>query len=654
MANWAIGFNSALKSGWDTWNKLGGVRQAAARAQAADQVAANNKALENDNASLNGIANDMRADQVNQALTDTFGDASEATKAGAREYGILRGDGSLDYGKLQEYGQKFGAQPQQAIPAQGAGAPPVVTDPQAEPVPQGQAIPTGGAPQADPGVASVRDQMMSQGQRAFDENAKAQRAINEDIAQAKYDRAVETGKKNREAMHEYNKWYNPDALEKEDEYQLNQTFKAMGKLVDANDPGAMEFMARAYSAMGNGNIRSNGDGTFTMVDKSGAPMGEAFKPSMQQFGTLMTNLYNTARLMKTWDPEAYLKTRKAMAETEGAELKNVGQGYKNEQEKVNANVANKYGMRKADADTRNAESNATKGEADANVAQNTVQYRINKSKYDADSAKHGAQIKGEEAKYAGTYYKGRADNESQKALNAKQQYRINEAKANRDAEKFRLQKEGMWNPSGKATKPGDEVTVAGKPAYVETNANPDGTYTVRERKNGRPTGTFDPRTNSFYPNGTSYEGDKQNYEKEHKSTKDMFAKGGYSYEGVVRNENGILVRLVRNNQTGKVLPYTGDDEWQQAVDALTKGNDDAAKKQAIQTGAESSQRRLDVARRLAANAKNIQGNEADPGVAIDPTNGDKAVQYLKESKGRYQKERNEVAKRNAGRAIEDN
>lgn len=453
MANWAIGFNSALKSGWDTWNKLGGVRQAAARAQAADQVAANNKALENDNASLNGIANDMRADQVNQALTDTFGDASEATKAGAREYGILKDDGSLDYGKLQEYGQKFGAQPQQAIPAQGAGAPPVVTDPQAEPVPQGQAIPTGGVPQADPGVASVRDQMMSQGQRAFDENAKAQRAINEDIAQAKYDRAVETGKKNREAMHEYNKWYNPDALEKEDEYQLNQTFKAMGKLVDANDPGAMEFMARAYSAMGNGNIRSNGDGTFTMVDKSGAPMGEAFKPSMQQFGTLMTNLYNTARLMKTWDPEAYLKTRKAMAETEGAELKNVGQGYKNEQEKVAANVANKYGEDNAAADNRSKNAAARSAESKAIVDEGTQQFKIEGAEADATVKKIAAQVANLTQDAQVKLIKQKVAQGELSIQQAKQAIEIARRKENREAEKYKLQKSGQW-PSGSGGKGG--------------------------------------------------------------------------------------------------------------------------------------------------------------------------------------------------------
>jgi hypothetical protein len=318
--SWAIGFNAALKSGLDTWNKLSEARKIAARDEADAAVKANNAAADSDVKAYGQAATDAMSTNSLDAAYKTFGgddykNLTDSQKRAIADELAVRGLYNPNTGVYNARGVAEMYQPkaQPSALSVGAGAP--VSAPSTQPVP----VANPAAPVALGGVGSTGAQASPQApvQTAIpqwqsdiannarvygDEAANRNRLIQQDLGESVQRRMKTLGDDNAQAMHTYNSWYNPDALDKEDEYKLNQGFRLLGRAVANGDAGAQSLLVAGYNAMNPGaKILSNGDGTYSMADANGNPTGKPFVPSVAQMGQTMTQLYNVARAIKTAD-----------------------------------------------------------------------------------------------------------------------------------------------------------------------------------------------------------------------------------------------------------------------------------------------------------------------------------------------------------------
>lgn len=372
--SWAIGFNAALKSGFDMWNKLSEARKIAARDEADATVKANNAAADSDVKAYGQAATDAMNTNSLDAAYKTFGgddykNLTDSQKQTIRDELTSRGLYNPSTGAYNARGVAEMYQPkaqQSALPVD-AGVP--VNVPAAQPVPV--ATPTvpvtpgavgATAPQTNPQVPAQtaipqwQSDIANNAHLYGDEAANRNRLIQQDLGDSVRQRMKTLGDANAQAMHTYNSWYNPDALDKEDEYKLNQGFKLLGRAVASGDAGAQALLVSGYNAMNPGaKILSNGDGTYSMADANGNPTGKPFVPSVAQMGQTMTQLYNVARAISTADfdklSESMLKaaqtryananadiadanalyaTENARNTAEGKRLVNIGQGIKNQ------------------------------------------------------------------------------------------------------------------------------------------------------------------------------------------------------------------------------------------------------------------------------------------------------------------------------------
>lgn len=378
--SWAIGFNAALKSGWDTWNKLSEARKIAARGEADAAVKANNAAADSDVKAYGQAATDaMKANSLDAAYKtfggDDYKNLTDSQKQTIADELTSRGLYNPSTGVYNARGVAEMYQPkaqQSALPVD-AGFP--VNVPAAQPAPVANpTVPiTPGAvgataPQTSPQVPAQtaipqwQSDIANNAHLYGDEAANRNRPIQQDLGDSVQQRMKTLGEANAQAMHTYNSWYNPDALDKEDEYKLNQGFKLLGRAVSSGDAGAQALLVAGYNAMNPGaKILSNGDGTYSMADANGNPTGKPFVPSVAQMGQTMTQIYNVARALRTADfdklSESMLKaaqtryananadiadanalyaTENAWNTAEGKRLANIGQVYQNSIGKSNA------------------------------------------------------------------------------------------------------------------------------------------------------------------------------------------------------------------------------------------------------------------------------------------------------------------------------
>lgn len=345
--SWAIGFNAALKSGFDMWNKLSEARKIAARDEADATVKANNAAADSDVKAYGQAATDAMNTNSLDAAYKTFGgddykNLTDSQKQTIADELTSRGLYNPNTGAYNARGVAEMYQPkaqQSALPVD-AGVP--VNVPAAQPVPVANpTVPiTPGAvgataPQASPqvpvqtAIPQWQSDIANNAHLYGDEAANRNRLIQQDLGDSVRQRMKTLGDANAQAMHTYNSWYNPDALDKEDEYKLNQGFKLLGRAVSSGDAGAQALLVAGYNAMNPGaKILSNGDGTYSMADANGNPTGKPFVPSVAQMGQTMTQLYNVARAISTADfdklSESMMKaaqTRYANANADIAEAK---------------------------------------------------------------------------------------------------------------------------------------------------------------------------------------------------------------------------------------------------------------------------------------------------------------------------------------------
>ena len=343
--SWAIGFNAALKSGWDTWNKLSEARKIAARGEADAAVKTNNAAADSDVKAYGQAATDaMNANSLDAAYKtfggDDYKNLSDSQKQTIRDELTSRGLYNPSTGAYNARGVAEMYQPkaqQSALPV-NAGTPvdTVFTQPAAVAAPTAPVTPGAvgaTAPQTSPQVPAHtaipqwQSDIANNARLYGEEAANKNRPIQQDLGDSVQQRMKTLGDANAQAMHTYNSWYNPDALDKEDEYKLNQGFKLLGRAVASGDPGAQSLLVSGYNAMNPGaKILSNGDGTYSMADANGNPTGKPFVPSVAQMGQTMTQLYNVARAISTADfdklSESMLKaaqTRYANANADKAE-----------------------------------------------------------------------------------------------------------------------------------------------------------------------------------------------------------------------------------------------------------------------------------------------------------------------------------------------
>lgn len=394
--SWAIGFNAALKSGLDMWNKLSEARKISARDEADAAVKANNAAADSDVKAYGQAATDaMNANSLDAAYKtfggDDYKNLTDSQKKTIADELTARGLYNPNTGVYNARGVAEMYQPkaQQSALSVGAGAP--VSVPATQPVPVANPatpVALGGvgvtgaqaSPQAPAQTAIPQWQSdIANSARLYgDEAANRNHLIQQDLGDFVRQRMKTLGDANAQAMHTYNLWYNPDALDKEDEYKLNQGFKLLGRAVASGDAGAQSLLVSGYNAMNPGaKILSNGDGTYSMADANGNPTGKPFVPSVAQMGQVMTQLYNVARAISTADfdklSESMLKaaqTRNATAQAdiaeaqapyagrlsqltvEGKSLTNEGQGYLNQIGKSNAkyqDVKNAKAIEQTDA-----------------------------------------------------------------------------------------------------------------------------------------------------------------------------------------------------------------------------------------------------------------------------------------------------------------
>lgn len=411
--SWAIGFNAALKSGWDTWNKLSEARKIAARDEADATVKANNAAADSDVKAYGQAATDaMNANSLDAAYKtfggDDYKNLTDSQKQTIRDELTSRGLYNPSTGAYNARGVAEMYQPkaqQSALPVD-AGVP--VNVPAAQPVPvTNPTVPvTPGAvgataPQTSPQVPAQtaipqwQSDIANNARLYGEEAANRNRPIQQDLGESVQRRMKTLGEANAQAMHKYNSWYNPDALDKEDEYKLNQGFRLLGRAVASGDPGAQSLLVAGYNAMNPGaKILSNGDGTYSMADANGNPTGKPFVPSVAQMGQTMTQLYNVARAISTADfdklSESMLKAAQTRYANANADIADANARYATE------NARNKAeGLRLANIGQQNANAisgsnakyqdakNATdiqKTISDMDIAKGTLAETIRKNK----------------------------------------------------------------------------------------------------------------------------------------------------------------------------------------------------------------------------------------------------------------------------------
>jgi hypothetical protein len=357
--SWAIGFNAALKSGLDTWNKLSEARKIAARDEADAAVKANNAAADSDVKAYGQAATDaMNANSLDAAYKTFGGDdyknltdsqkktiADELTSRGLYnpKTGVYnaRGVAEMYQPKAQPSALSMGAEAPVGVPS----TQPVPVANPAAPVALGGVGATGAqaSPQAPVQTAIPQWQSdIANNARVYgDEAANRNRLIQQDLGESVQRRMKTLGDDNAQAMHTYNSWYNPDALDKEDEYKLNQGFRLLGRAVANGDAGAQSLLVAGYNAMNPGaKILSNGDGTYSMADANGNPTGKPFVPSVAQMGQTMTQLYNVARAIKTADfdklSESMLKAAQTRYANANADIADANARYATENAKNTA------------------------------------------------------------------------------------------------------------------------------------------------------------------------------------------------------------------------------------------------------------------------------------------------------------------------------
>lgn len=410
--SFAIGLNAALNSGWDTWNKLGAFRQGMARAQANDAVDANNKAADAQLKAYGEAAQQAQAGNNRDAALATFGGKDWQNMSDEQKNNILgelesRGlynssTGQYDAAGVSKlYGGQQAQPAQQAIP-QGAGAAPDDDEAGAA----GTAIPPSAQQTAPSWQQDISNNARTYGQAAFQDN----QAIQKDLVDSTRRRMETLGDDNAKAMRYYNTWYNPDALDKEDEYKLNQGFKLLGRAVTNGDSSAQQLLMASYNANNpDAQIVPNKDGSYNIVNAQGQVIQQNYKPTSSDYGRAMTQLYNNFMLMRTLNMDKFLDNSLKQAQvdnTQALTTQNQAKAkyaYSNaaldNQAKGLANQGAVYDNLKKASDAKYAD---VKNDADVRQKQATALHLNTQTAYipkrfNLDTAKFGEQVRHDHA-----------------------------------------------------------------------------------------------------------------------------------------------------------------------------------------------------------------------------------------------------------------
>lgn len=278
MANW-IGINAAINSGWDMWNKLSAVREAADAKEADAKVGELKQTANADVGNYVDAAKEQKdfANSDMGKLANAFGVQQYDTKRmedltnEAKQRGWYGDNGSIDFNKVKEY--------------------------------------TSAIPQGD-GTNSVSGTFQNDIAKSIDNRdtwAKDRTdAINKDLADSTIKRYRTLGNDVVAARHDYLQKWHPEKVDDEDKYGFNLGFKALGKAITAGDENATNLLLNFHNTMNpDSKLVANGNGSYSMLNAKGEVINPNYTPSQTDFANAMASMYRTYEFLSSGELDKY-------------------------------------------------------------------------------------------------------------------------------------------------------------------------------------------------------------------------------------------------------------------------------------------------------------------------------------------------------------
>lgn len=369
MANW-IGINAAINSGWDMWNKLSAVREAADAKEADAKVGELKQAANTDVGNYVDAAKEQKdfANSDMGKLANAFGVQQYDTKRmedltnEAKQRGWYGDNGSIDFNKVKEY--------------------------------------TSAIPQGD-GTNSVSGTFQNDIAKSIDNRdtwAKDRTdAINKDLADSTIKRYRTLGNDAVAARHDYLQKWHPEKVDDEDKYGFNLGFKALGKAVSAGDENATNLLLNFHNTMNpDSKLVANGNGSYSMLNAKGEVINPNYTPSTTDFANTMASMYRTYEFLSSGELDKY---NQRVQDEQKIKLNNqaLAKGA------IDVSNAQEFGRRQAAAQTE-----ALEGKAQGIQLDNTSKGYDNQKKK-AESAYYGSNAKAEHDQKVANVGKTRAE-----------------------------------------------------------------------------------------------------------------------------------------------------------------------------------------------------------------------------------------------------
>lgn len=546
MSNWAVGLNSALSSGLQTWNALSAFRSAATAANAD----AESKDIETKAKADVGAYTDAADLQKNKVTFGTMLGYDASDKEGlnrawsqAEEAGLIKGN-NVDYDKAGKY---FGIDTNAPTPASDdakGSAIPVATSmdsfndggnaPSEAPKVAASMSDFNGDESGQGAISDWRNELSDRYHNRDENSAQARAAVDEDLSRSIAKRFHTMAQDQKDVWHKRNRWFDPDAIKNEDAEAFNREYKALASYmvpkIEGGD-GTTANLVMRFANMNNPNqqLVANGNGTYSVVDAQGKVLNANFKPSADQLAGALRNWYQNYRFFHTGDVETY--TKQAL---DAAKLSSEQSNAK--EAAIKAQAAETFGMKNAAAENRGKEATADGLAADAKVKTALVGANITKGKAGATEAVAKAQKAVEEAK-------------ATPLLNA---MKIRSEKMKGDAH-------GRSNRGGSG---GASPGGSGGSGKIFWESNGDGTFTgYLGGKNGEPVVTKG-KNGMFHPYGDA------DGRMEFKALQELRGgENGHLYHEITTHRDGSQWVKVTNPKTGKLveLPMSELDTFQAAA-----------------------------------------------------------------------------------------